>query len=163
MVNANVDNTLSTVFCVKNNEVPTKDSPVFSRSPTLGDYLLVQSAQDAHQSVLLYAGVSSLRDYIGERIIKKTQKSTYTYISSNGGTNGLIDAQADVKGWSEYASTIGAQQDSDENGVPSEWETTNGLNPSDGSDGNKHNLSKEYTNLEVYLSSLINPLYPTNN
>ena len=83
--------------------------------------------------------------------------------SSNGGTNGLIDTQADVEGWSEYASTTTAQQDSDKDGIPDEWETANGLNPNDSSDGNKYNLSKEYTNLEVYLNSLVNSLYPTNN
>jgi len=127
------------------------------RFPILDDYSFVQSAQDAYQSVLLYAGASNLRDKIDKRIVKETQEGTFTYTGSNGGTNGLIDTQADVEGWSEYASTTTTQQDSDE------WETANGLNPNDGSDGNKYNLSKEYTNLEVYLNSLVNSLYPTNN
>lgn len=101
--------------------------------------------------------------HIDERIVKETQEGTFTYTGSNGGTNGLIDTQADVEGWSEYASTTTAQQDSDKDGIPDEWETANGLNPNDSSDGNKYNLSKEYTNLEVYLNSLVNSLYPTNN
>lgn len=147
----------------KNNEVPTKDLLVSLRFPILDDYSFVQSAHDAYQSVLLYAGASNLRDHIDKRIVKETQEGTFTYTGSNGGTNGLIDTQADVEGWSEYASTTTAQQDSDKDGIPDEWETANGLNPNDGSDGNKYNLSKEYTNLEVYLNSLVNSLYPTNN
>ena len=163
LANANADNTSSTAFCVKNNEVSTKDLLVSSRFPILDDYSFVQSAQDAYQSVLLYAGASNLRDKIDKRIVKETQEGTFTYTGSNGGTNGLIDTQADVEGWSEYASTTTTQQDSDKDGIPDEWETANGLNPNDGSDGNKYNLSKEYTNLEVYLNSLVNSLYPTNN
>ena len=163
LANANADNTSSTAFCVKNNEVSTKDLLVSLRFPILDDYSFVQSAQDAYQSVLLYAGASNLRDKIDKRIVKETQEGTFTYTGSNGGTNGLIDTQADVEGWSEYASTTTTQQDSDKDGIPDEWETANGLNPNDGSDGNKYNLSKEYTNLEVYLNSLVNSLYPTNN
>ena len=163
ITNANADNTSSTAFCVKNNEVSTKDLLVSLRFPILDDYSFVQSAQDAYQSVLLYAGASNLRDKIDKRIVKETQEGTFTYTGSNGGTNGLIDTQADVEGWSEYASTTTTQQDSDKDGIPDEWETANGLNPNDGSDGNKYNLSKEYTNLEVYLNSLVNSLYPTNN
>lgn len=163
LANANADNTSSTAFCVKNNEVSTKDLLVSLRFPILDDYSFVQSAQDAYQSVLLYAGASNLRDKIDKRIVKETQEGTFTYTGSNGGTNGLIDTQADVEGWSEYASTTTTQQDSDKDGIPDEWETANGLNPNNGSDGNKYNLSKEYTNLEVYLNSLVNSLYPTNN
>lgn len=163
LANANADNTSSTAFCVKNNEVSTKDLLVSLRFPILDDYSFVQSAQDAYQSVLLYAGASNLRDKIDKRIVKETQEGTFTYTGSNGGTNGLIDTQADVEGWSEYASTTTTQQDSDKDGIPDEWETANGLNPNDGSDGNKYNLSKEYTNLEVYLNSLVNSLFPTNN
>lgn len=68
-----------------------------------------------------------------------------------------------MEGWSEYVSAATTQQDSDKDGIPDEWETANGLNPNDGNDGNKYNLNKEYTNLEVYLNSLVNSLYPTNN
>lgn len=48
LANANADNTSSTAFCVKNNEVSTKDLLVSLRFPILDDYSFVQSAQDAY-------------------------------------------------------------------------------------------------------------------
>ena len=41
-----------------------------------------------------------------------------------------------------------------------EWEKKYNLNPNDPSDGAQYGLSKEYTNLEVYLNELVNHLYP---
>lgn len=163
VINANNDNTSSTSFVVKSDEVPTKSLLVSSQFTTLDDYSFVQSAQDAYLAVLQYAGASDQRDNIDKRIVDETKNGTFTHTGSGGGTNGLIDTQTDVEGWSEYVTTNSTQQDSDKDGIPDEWEIANGLNPNDGSDGNKYNLSKEYTNLEVYLNGLVNSLYPTNN
>ena len=161
--NANADNTSSTAFVVKNNEISSQNLLVSSRFPILDDYSFVQTAQNAYKAILQYAGASNIRDNIDKRIVDETEKGTFTYTGSSGGANGLIDTQTDVEGWSEYVSAATTQQDSDKDGIPDEWETANGLNPNDGNDGNKYNLNKEYTNLEVYLNSLVNSLYPTNN
>ena len=53
-----------------------------------------------------------------------------------------------------------AAKDTDGDGIPDEWETANGLNPKSKADGAKYTLSKTYTNLEVYLNSLVETLYP---
>lgn len=163
LTNANANNTSSTAFVVKNNEIPSQNLLVSSRFTTLDDYSFVQSAQDAYQSVLKYAGASHVRDQIDTRIVDETRNGTFTYKGTNGGDYGLIDTQTDVEGWSEYVTTSSTKPDSDKDGMPDEWEIENGLNPNDSSDGNKYELSKEYTNLEVYLNSLVNSLYPTNN
>lgn len=163
LTNANADNTSSTAFVVKNNEIPSQNLIITSRFTILDDYSFVQSAQDAYQSVLKYAGVSHARDQIDTRIVNETQNGTFTYTGSGGGNYGLIDTQTDVEGWSEYVVTNSTKPDSDKDGMPDEWEIANGLNPHDSSDGNKYDLSKEYTNLEIYLNSLVNSLYPTNN
>ncbi|HUN03622.1 MAG TPA: pectate lyase, partial [Niabella sp.] len=48
--------------------------------------------------------------------------------------------------------------DSDHDGMPDEWEKTNGLNPNDANDSKKNTLSTGYTNVEVYLNSLVKEL-----
>ena len=40
-------------------------------------------------------------------------------------------------------------------GMPDEWEIANGLNPNDASDSKNYNLNANYTNLEIYLNSLV--------
>lgn len=118
-----------------------------------------ETAKEAYQSVLKYAGASHMRDAVDKRIVEETQNGTYTYQGSNGSTNGLIDTQKDVQGWPEYKQgTI--LVDSDKDGMPDSWEKENGLNPNDANDGIKYNLSPDYTNLEVYLNSLISDTFP---
>ena len=46
--------------------------------------------------------------------------------------------------------------------MPDEWEKNNGLNPNDITDGAKYSLNAQYTNLEVYINSLVNHLFPQN-
>ncbi len=70
------------------------------------------------------------------------------------GTNALIDSQDEVGGWPELQS-LPAPVDYDRDGMPDAWELDNGLDP-DTQDHNGTDLSPEgYTNLEVYLHSLV--------
>ena len=119
-----------------------------------------QTAQEAYTDVLAYAGASRQRDKIDARIVKETREGTYTHVGSNGGKLGIIDSQTDVEGWGEYAETVSPLKDTDGDGMPDEWETSKGLNPNDKSDGAKYNLDKSYTNLEVYLNSLVAGTFP---
>lgn len=162
--NANRNNTSSSTFIVKNNEISADKLLNNSRFAILADgYSFVQSAEDAYTSVLNYAGACNKRDLIDMRIIRETKEGTYTHEGSHGSSNGLIDTQTDVEGWDEYTETRSTQADTDGDGIPDKWETENGLNPNDKNDGIKYQLSKEYTNLEVYLNSLVNSYYPTIN
>ena len=113
-----------------------------------------ESAVEAFKLVLARAGASLVRDAVDLRIVEETGKGIYTYLGSNGGTNGLIDSQTNVGGWPEYKPGS-PWVDSDGDGMPDEWEKKQGLNPNDAKDGATYNLSKEYTNLEVYLNSLV--------
>ena len=48
--------------------------------------------------------------------------------------------------------------------MPDVWETANGLNPNDASDGITTTLSEDgYTNLEVYLNSLVSDITENQN
>lgn len=127
----------------------------------IAEHTSLQSTHKAYKSVLDYAGASLKRDVIDTRIVEETRKGNYTYEGSHGSTNGMIDRPADVGGWPEYKSEK-APQDTDKDGMPDEWEKANGLNPNDATDGAKYSLNAQYTNLEVYINSLVNHLFPQN-
>lgn len=118
-----------------------------------------QTAKEAYNSVLMYAGASLSRDKADERVVNNVKNGDYTSKGSNGSTNGIIDKAEDVGGWPVYASGT-TLKDSDKDGMPDDWEKAKGLNPNDKSDASKYNLDKQYTNLEVYLNSLVEKCYP---
>ena len=117
-----------------------------------------QSADDAYQTVLAKAGCSLQRDEIDTRIVGEVSEGKYTYRGSNGSTGGLIDTQSDVGGWPDYQ-TSELPTDTDGDGIPDSWESDHGLNPESYSDGKATTLSAPYTNLEVYLNSIVAHLY----
>lgn len=47
-----------------------------------------------------------------------------------------------------------ALNDADNDGIPDEWETSHGLNPTDAADG-RATAADGYTNLELYLNDLV--------
>ena len=177
---ANADNTSSTAFIVKDErnaadiatEVETSDLLVSTRFSTLPDYSFVESANAAYESVLTYAGSwicswtangydTPKRDKIDMRIVNDTRIGTFSTTASKGGGNGLIDTQSDTpEKWDDYVTTTSSLIDSDNDGMPDEWEKANGLNPNDNNDSSKYNLNPQYTNLEVYINGLVKTLYP---
>ena len=108
------------------------------------------SAEDAYEQVLLNAGASLYRDPIDTRIVEEVREGKATY-----GNKGLIDTQEQVGGFPDLTQTGVSPVDSDGDGMPDEWETANGLNPNKKNDANKYTLSKEYTNIEMYINSLV--------
>lgn len=145
-------------FVIKNNFAPS--SEVLSAVEfVIADTGFTETAEQAYESVLNYAGASLARDAVDTRIVKETREGTYTYTGSNGSKLGLIDSQKDVNGWPVYQQTE-ALQDSDGDGMPDSWEKSKGLNPEDSRDGAIYNLSPDYTNLEVYLNSLVEKTFP---
>ena len=120
----------------------------------------LQSAQDAFNAVLGYAGASLKRDSVDERITGETRNGNYTYEGSKGSSKGFIDTQADVKGWPEYSASedeLSRTADSDSDGMPDWWEEKAGLNKDSAADGTAFGLDrhKRYTNLEMYLHWLV--------
>lgn len=117
-----------------------------------------ESAEEAYETVLTKAGCSLHRDAIDTRIVEEVRSGTYTYKGSKGSTNGLIDSPSDVGGYPTLNSTE-APKDTDRDGMPDEWEIANGLDQGASSDGKLYTLDKKYTNLEVYINSLVRDLY----
>jgi hypothetical protein len=108
-----------------------------------------ESAEDAYINVLKSAGASMVRDTIDKRVIEEVKTGSYHF-----GENGIIDSQTDVGGWPELQ-TAEAPADTDHDGMPDSWEKKMNLNPADPGDRNLFTLDKVYSNLEVYLNSLI--------
>ena len=112
-----------------------------------------QSAEEAYPLVLESAGASITRDVIDKRIVNEVISGTVTYYGSVSGDPGLIDSQTDVGGWPELKSKQ-PKPDTDQDGMPDEWESDNGLNPNDPEDRNDDDNLNGYTNLEEYLNSI---------
>lgn len=68
-----------------------------------------------------------------------------------GAGTGIIDTQESVGGWPVLKAGQ-AHKDSDGDGIPDYWENLHGSDYQDVAD---YNLSREYTNLEVYINSLV--------
>ena len=106
-----------------------------------------QSAKDAYLAVLDHAGCSlPKRDSIDTRIIEEVRNGTATH-----GRNGIITTPADVGGWPELQSGI-APVDSDNDGMPDEWELKFSLSPQDAADATQDSDKDGYSNVEEYLN-----------
>ena len=141
----------------------TKDT-MRLREPLPFMWVTTHTPSLAYERVLSYAGASLHRDALDETIVSDTRqrKATYTGDKSKGDWPGIIDSPYDLKpdgadaGWSPWPelSGIAAPKDTDGDGMPDEWETENGLNPNDKTDGTIRN-AEGYTNLELYINSLV--------
>jgi pectate lyase len=78
-----------------------------------------QAAKDAYESILATAGATlPKRDAVDARVVDEVRN----------GKIGLANSQTEVGGWPAYRSTP-SPQDSDNDGMPDDWETEQGLNP----------------------------------
>lgn len=103
-----------------------------------------ESAASALARVLESAGASYRRDAADQRLVDGVRNRT----------NRLIDSQMQVGGWPELNGTQ-ALTDADGDGMPDDWESSNGLDAEDSSDGNKDRNADGFTNLEEYLNSIV--------
>lgn len=121
----------------------------FSDKPIPVIAIDTQSANEAYEKVLRHAGASFKRDKVDARIVKEVESGATSF-----GVNGIINSQVDVGGWPELISSS-PLEDNDEDGLPDRWEKKNKLDPKDVSDATEFTKSRQYTNLEVYLNSIV--------
>ncbi len=118
------------------------------------------SASTAFNKVLAYAGDSHARDNVDDRYMTEAQNGSAFYKGSVTGKWGRIDVVSDVNGYTEANFGTGSREadfDSDNDGISDAWERANGLNPNDASDAASKTIDplEWYTNLEVYVNSLV--------
>ena len=114
------------------------------------------AAADAFDKVVEYAGASLIRDDVDRRYATETRNGTATYSGSKTGKPGRIDLVSDVNGYTEQnfgTGTRAANFDADNDGMADQWEQLNGGNL----EPNAFTLDPQgyYSNLEVYLNSLV--------
>ena len=136
-------------------------------SPVNAGEVTTHSPQQAYEKVLLYGGACLWRDALDVRYAEETRTGTAQYTGTVTGRAGIIDLVNDPSGTQDdalvsYPDLVSETRpegfDTDQDGMPDQWESWNGLNPNDPTDGKKYTLDTEkgwYTNLEVYLNSLV--------
>ena len=98
----------------------------------------------AYQLIIENGGASlPKRDIVDQRILNDIMK----------GKGNIIKSQEEVGGWPILQSAP-APKDSDQDGIPDEWEIQYGLDPQDANDRNA-TTEEGYTFLEKYLNSIV--------
>ena len=135
------------------------------------------TAANAYNKILLYGGASLYRDAVDERFMTDATNGTTSYqmTETTDGegkavtefTKGIVDkindpAAAAVAGQPSFPMLAVVERpanwDTDRDGIPDAWEDANGLKKNSADDGNQYTLDSEkrwYTNLEVYLNSIV--------
>lgn len=119
------------------------------------------TAANAFAKILLFAGASLDRDNVDARYMKEAENGTATYTGSVTKTAGQIDVVSDCEGYTEENFGTGEREagfDTDGDGIPDAWEKANGLDPNNAEDAALFTIDSEkqyYSNLEVYLNSLV--------
>ena len=137
------------------------DEPIDAGSVT------THSAQTAFKKVLKYGGASLVRDECDNRYVEEATNGTTTYQGAVAKRAGILEVSNDPSGTEdpttasfpslrEEERTTGFDTDGD--GMPDDWEVANGLDPNNAEDAQLTTIDSQkewYTNVEVYLNSLV--------
>ncbi|MEI8110744.1 MAG: pectate lyase [Chitinophagia bacterium] len=113
-----------------------------------------ETAQHAFQRVLTFVGASFQRDTLDARIIQDVVKRKGNFIDVPGGFPHGTPYNISQFAWPLLQSKP-APADTDEDGIPDNWELIKGLNPKNTSDAILATLHPFYTNIEMYLNSIV--------
>lgn len=113
----------------------------------------IETAEQAFNTVADKAGTIN-RDKVEQRIVSDMRRGKSTYGgAATGAGKGILDTEEDAEGFYQYTTDYTVPTDTDNDGMPDEWEKQHGLDPN-AADHNKTN-PQGYTALEVYLNSLM--------
>lgn len=100
------------------------------------------NADGAYKKILTSCGATlPVRDAVDARIIEDVRT----------GKGRIIDSQKEIGGWPKLKQGLAAS-DADRDGMPDDWESIHGLDPTDRSDHNKDSDGDGYTNIEEVLN-----------
>ncbi len=123
--------------------IPTFSFKPFNDPPVP---VTLQPPADAFATVIAEAGASLHRDAVDKRLIEQ--------LRSLGSLGAIINDETIVGG---AGTIVGGTTplDTDRDGMPDKWELSHGLNPNLPTDGSQVAEATGYTNVEVYLNSLV--------
>lgn len=140
--------------------------PIRLEEPIASGDITTHEAKNAFGKVIAFAGASLVRDEIDTRYANEAKNGTATYKGSVTLLDGIIDLVEDVGGCPSLPySTRPSGFDTDHDGIPDSWENSNGLNPNDGNDALLTTIDPRgwYSNIEVYINSLVQDLMISEN
>jgi hypothetical protein len=128
------------------------------------------SATEAYDYVVKNAGAMlPKRDAVDARIAEQVRTGKISYkegvplpatqfehrkLPIDSYKMGIITDPVQVGGYPEYKGT--PYKDSDNDGMPDDYEIKHGLNPKNAADASQYKTKGGYSNIEVYLNSLVN-------
>lgn len=116
----------------------------------------VETAEQAYYSIVEHVGASRIRDSHDRRILEQL---------TSLGTKGSFIANEDNVGGIGTVANGPTPKDTDNDGMPDDWELANGLNANK-DDAAEYTLGGGYTNIEHYVNSLARKsshlMYPIN-
>ena len=148
----NCDGKLNGTLITDHHSATVMTSPSLKCSAPMNQ----ETAAEAYKSVVDHVGASRVRDSHDKRIIEQ--------LTSLGKKGSFIANEDELGG---IGTVMGGPKptDTDGDGMPDEWETENGLNPSK-TDANGYSFGNGYTNIENYVNSLAQKssylMYPLN-
>lgn len=139
------------------------------RKPMPMPPITILPANEAYNYVLNNAGASlPKRDPVDARIVQQVRTGKIDYKTNvklpetqfkhrrlpiDSYKGGIITDISQVGGYPDYKGK--PYKDSDNDGMPDDWESKNGLNPKDASDASADKNNDGYTNIEDYLNSVV--------
>ena len=152
-----------TVTYVKNNK-GVDCVKIKLDGPTVTGEVTTHTATTAFDKVLTYSGASLFIDEVDARYFQEAKDGTATYTGSVTKKAGRIDLVSDVNGYTEDNFPTGQREadfDADGDGIADAWEQANGgdLDPN----GYTVDTKGWYTNLEVYINSLVEDIMKQGN
>lgn len=140
---------------VMNNGTEADAENAKLKSPFNAVAVQTSPAPDAYKHVLKNAGVIfPKRDTLDERIINDVKNGSGKFIDVQGGFPHGTPYELTINVWPALQS-LPAPSDTDKDGMPDDWEKKNGLDPNNPADASTYSAGKLYTNIEVFLNSLI--------
>lgn len=122
--------------------------------PFPAEPLQLQTAIQAFETILRWAGASWRRDTLDARLVQDVKNGTGRFIDVQGGFPHGTPYDISYIAWPHLQQSA-PPADSDGDGMPDAWELQQGLNPRDASDAAGVQLHAYYTNIEVYINSII--------